>query len=204
MRKLGTIDLEILQLAINENGTFNENNLEKSKLKRFGVGKLLDSLASLKDRKLLLLNKDGSFSITDIAKEILWSKSIPIWARILRLLQIKSCSIEQIIEIITISKNELYENLETLRKHQFIIMLPQRQEEKIIKVYEIQSEGIEKINKTEKEGFENIEFNESGKNLEILTSIDEIINEIKKLETTQFKKEGIIKKLLKLKDDLEI
>ena len=204
MRKLGTIDLEILQLAINEKGTFNENNLEKSKLKRFGVGKLLDSLASLKDRKLLLLNKDGSFSITDIAKEILWSKSIPVWARILRLLQIKSCSIEQITEIITISKNELYENLETLRKHQFVIMLPQRQEEKIIKVYEIQSEGIEKINSTEKEGFENIKFNESGKNLEILTSIDEIVNEIKKLETNQFEKEEIIKKLLKLKDNLEI
>ena len=204
MRKLGTIDLEILQLAINENGTFNENNLEKSKLKRFGVGKLLDSLASLKDRKLLLLNKDGSFSITDIAKEILWSKSIPIWARILRLLQIKSCSIEQITEIITVSKNELYENLETLRKHQFIIMLPQRQEEKIIKVYEIQTEGIEKINSTEKEGFENIEFNESGKNLEILTSIDEIVNEIKKIETSQLEKEEIIKKLLKLKDNLEI
>ena len=204
MRKLGTIDLEILQLAINEKGTFNENNLEKSKLKRFGVGKLLDSLASLKDRKLLSLNKDGSFSITDIAKEILWSESIPVWARILRLLQIKSCSIEQITEIITISKNELLENLEKLRKHQFVIMLPQRQEGKIIKVYEIQSEGIEKINKTEKEGFENIEVNESGKNLEILTSIDEIVNEIKKLETNQFEKEEIIKKLLKLKDNLEI
>ena len=204
MRKLGTIDLEILQLAINEKGTFNENNLEKSKLKRFGVGKLLDSLASLKDRKLLLLNKDGSFSITDIAKGILWSKSIPVWARILRLLQIKSCNIEQITEIITISKNELLENLEKLRKHQFVIMLPQRQEGKIIKVYEIQSEGIEKINKTEKEGFENIEVNESGKNLEILTSIDEIVNEIKKLETSQFEKEEIIKKLLKLKGNLEI
>jgi DNA-binding PadR family transcriptional regulator len=204
MRKLGTIDLEILQLAINEKGMFNENNLEGSELKRFGVGKLLDSLASLKDRKLLSLNKDGSFSITDIAKEILWSKSIPIWARILRLLQIKSCSIEQITEIITVSKNELYENLETLRKHQFIIMLPQRLEEKIIKVYEIQSEGIEKINETEKEGFENIEFNESGKNIEILTSIDEIINEVKKIEDDQIKKEEIIKKLFKLKDNLEI
>ena len=204
MRKLGTIDLEILQLAMNEKGTFDENNLEKSKLKRFGVGKILDSLASLKDRKLLSLNKDGSFSITDIAKEILWSESIPVWARILRLLQIKSCNIEQITEIITISKNELLENLEKLRKHQFVIMLPQRQEGKIIKVYEIQSEGIEKINKTEKEGFENIEVNESGKNLEILTSIDEIVNEIKKLETSQFKKEEIIKKLSKLKDNLEI
>ena len=204
MRKLGTIDLEILQLAMNEKGTFDENNLEKSKLKRFGVGKILDSLASLKDRKLLSLNKDGSFSITDIAKEILWSESIPVWARILRLLQIKSCSIEQITEIITISKNELLENLEKLRKHQFVIMLPQRQEGKIIKVYEIQSEGIEKINKTEKEGFENIEVNESGKNLEILTSIDEIVNEIKKIETSQLEKEEIIKKLLKLKDNLEI
>ena len=61
MRKLGTIDLEILQLAMNEKGTFNENNLEKSELKRFGVGKLLDSLASLKDRKLLSLNENGSF-----------------------------------------------------------------------------------------------------------------------------------------------
>ena len=204
MRKLGTIDLEILQLAMNEKGTFDENNLEKSKLKRFGVGKILDSLASLKDRKLLSLNKDGSFSITDIAKEILWSESIPAWARILRLLQIKSCGIEQITEIITVSKNELYENLETLRKHQFVIMLPQRQEEKIIKVYEIQSEGIEKINSTEKEGFENIKFNESGKNLEILTSIDEIVNEIKKLKTSQLEKEEIIKKLLKLKNNLEI
>ena len=40
MRKLGTIDLEILHLAINENGKFNENNLENSNLKRLGVGKI--------------------------------------------------------------------------------------------------------------------------------------------------------------------
>ena len=46
MRKLGTVDLEILHLAIKENGTFNENNLENSELKRLGVGKILDSLAS--------------------------------------------------------------------------------------------------------------------------------------------------------------
>ena len=38
MRKLGTIDLEILQLAVNQNGTFNETHLENSKLKRHGVG----------------------------------------------------------------------------------------------------------------------------------------------------------------------
>ena len=49
MRKLGTIDFEVLQLAMNENGTFDETHLENSKLKRHGVGKILDTLASLKD-----------------------------------------------------------------------------------------------------------------------------------------------------------
>ncbi len=103
MRKLGTIDLQVLHLAIKENGTFNENNLENSELKKLGVGRILDTLASLKDRKLVSLNSDGSFSITDLAREILWSGNIPTWAKILRLLQIKSCSIEQIVDILRIS-----------------------------------------------------------------------------------------------------
>ena len=55
MRKLGTVDLEILNLAIKENGTFNENNLENSELKKLGVGRILDALASLKDRKRTVL-----------------------------------------------------------------------------------------------------------------------------------------------------
>lgn len=71
MAKLGTIDLEILNLAIKGNGTFNEINLENSELKRLGVGRILDELASLKDRKLILQNSDGSFSITELARKIL-------------------------------------------------------------------------------------------------------------------------------------
>jgi hypothetical protein len=81
MRKLGTIDLEILHLAMNGNGAFNENNLENSELKKQGVGKILDTLASLKDRKMISQNKDGSFSITNLAKEILWSQNVPTWAK---------------------------------------------------------------------------------------------------------------------------
>ena len=68
MRKLGTVDLEILDLAMKKNGTFNENNLENSELKRLGVGRILDALASLKDRKLISLNGDGSFFITNLAR----------------------------------------------------------------------------------------------------------------------------------------
>ncbi len=137
MRKLGTVDLEILNLAVKENGTFNENNLENSGLKRLGVGRILDALASLKGRKLISLNSDGSFSITDLAREILWSNNIPTWAKILRLLQIKSCSMEQIADILRTSEDKLIENIEKLRKNQFVLMSPQRQEGKLVKVYEI-------------------------------------------------------------------
>ena len=204
MRKLGTIDLEILHLAVNENGTFNENNLENSKLKRLGVGKILDSLATLKDRKMLSLNKDGSFSITGLAREILWSENIPTWAKILRLLQIKSCNIDQIEDILKISRNELAEDIEKLRKNQFVLMAPQRIEEKIIKVYEILPEGVEEIDKTESEGFNNVNFGEIKPEIEILSIVDEVIKEIQDSQLEEIKKNTIIKKLSKLKSKLEI
>ena len=111
MRKLGTIDFEVLQLAMNENGTFDETHLENSKLKRHGVGKILDTLASLKDKKFISMNQNGSFTITDLAKEILWSSKIPTWAKILRLLQIKSCDLQQIIETIDNSEENVFNEL---------------------------------------------------------------------------------------------
>ncbi|MDH3855427.1 MAG: hypothetical protein OES27_04815 [Nitrosopumilus sp.] len=204
MRKLGTIDLEILHLAINENGTFNENNLENSELKRLGVGKILDSLAILKDRKMISLNNNGSFSITEFAREILWSKNIPKWARILRLLQIKSCNMEQISDILKIPKLEASEEVEKLRKSQFVLMSPQRQEEKIVKVFEILPEGVEEIDKTETEGFDKIKFGDIKPEIEILSRVDEIIKEIQNTHLEQTKKDTIIKKLSELKNKLEI
>ena len=204
MRKLGTIDLEILQLAVNQNGTFNETHLENSKLKRHGVGKILGTLASLKDRKFISMNDNGSFTITELAKEILWSSKIPIWAKILRLLQIKSCDLQQIIETINSSEEKIFNELEQLRKNQLVLMSPQRQDEKLIKVYEILPEGIEVIDKTETQGFENINFGKNEPEGEIIGTIDEIINEIQKLSCSDNEKDNITKKLELLKNKLEI
>jgi len=204
MRKLGTIDLEILQLAVNQNGTFNETHLENSKLKRHGVGKILGTLASLKDRKFISMNDNGSFTITELAKEILWSSKIPIWAKILRLLQIKSCDLQQIIETINSSEEKIFNELEQLRKNQLVLMSPQRQDEKLIKVYEILPEGIEVIDKTETQGFENINFGKNEPEGEIIGTIDEIINEIQKLSCSDNEKNNITKKLELLKNKLEI
>ena len=204
MRKLGTIDLEILSLAIKGKGTFNENNLENSDLKRYGVGKILDALASLKDRKFISLNSDGSFTITELAREILWSSNIPIWGRILRLLQIKSCNLNQIIEILAIDGDKIIHEIEQLRKNQLVLMSPQRQEDKLIKIYEILPEGINKIDKTETEGFEQINFGESRLNGEILEIIDEIKEEIQITNIPESEKNNIIVKLNNLKNRLEI
>ena len=206
MRKLGTIDLEILHLAIKTNGTFNETHLENSELKRLGVGKILDALASLKDRKMITLNNnDGSFSITDVAREILWTNKIPTWAKILRLLHIKSCSLSQIAEILGISEEKISDNLETLRKNQFVLMSPQRIDEKVIKIYEILQEGIERINKTETEGFdEEINSKTSRSEKDILELLDEIIEDIQSFEINQEKKKKTINKISELKQKLEI
>jgi DNA-binding PadR family transcriptional regulator len=204
MRKLGTVDLEILHLAIKENGTFNENSLESSELKRLGVGRLLDALASLKDRKLISLNNDGSFSITDLAREILWSNDVPTWGKILRLLQIKSCSMNLISDILRISDDKLLEEVEKLRKNQFVLMSPQRQEDKIVKIYEILPEGIDEIDRTETEGFNNTNFGEIKSEVEILSLIDNIMKEIQESQMDQPKKDSITEKLSKLKDKLEI
>jgi DNA-binding PadR family transcriptional regulator len=204
MRKLGTIDLEVLNLAIKKNGTFNENNLENSELKRLGVGKILDTLASLKDRKLISLNSDGSFSITDLAREILWRNNIPTWAKILRLLQIKSCTMKQIVDILRISEDKLIEDVEKLRKNQFVLMSPQRQEDKLVKVYEILPEGVKEIDRTEVDGFDSTSFDKSKPAVEILSLVDEIVKEIQDCQMDQLKKDSISEKLSKLKDRLEI
>jgi DNA-binding PadR family transcriptional regulator len=204
MRKLGTIDLEVLHLAIKENGSFNENNLEDSELKRHGVGKILDTLASLKDRKFISLNSDGSFSITDLAREILWNSSIPLWARILRLLQIKSCNLDQIIEIIEAEENQIIQELEELRKNQFVLMSPQRQDEKLNKIYEILPEGIEEIDKTETQGFNKTNFGKLKSKGGILEIIDKIQDQIQNASCLESEKKNVIEKLNDLKNKLEI
>jgi len=204
MKKLGTIDLEILHLAVKEKGTFNENNLENSELKRHGVGKILDTLASLKDRKFISLNKDGSFSITELAREILWSSNIPTWAKILRLLQIKSCNLNQIIEIIGMSEDKIIAEIEKLRKNEFLLMSPQRQENKLIKIYEILPDGINEVDKTETEGFNKIKFGEIKSNGGILEIIDEIKKDVQNISNSEIEKNNIIKKLNNLKNKLEI
>ena len=202
MVKLGTIDLEILHLGIKGNGSFNEKGIENSELKRLGVGRILDALASLKDRKLINLNSDGSFSITDLAKHTLWDEQVPTWVKILRLLEIKSCTIEAISDVLKKPEIELVDEIEKLRKNQLVLMAPLRQESKIIKMYEILPDGIERIKKIEENGFQKDSLEEKKPKTEIFELIDQIIKEISK--DSEFNKKDIILKLNEIKEKLKI
>jgi len=203
MTKLGLIDLQILHLGIKGNGKFNEKDIENSELKRLGVGRILDALASLKDRRLINLNSDGSFFITDLAKHTLWDEQIPTWVKILRLLEIKSCSSEAISDFLKKPEIKLIDEIEKLRKNQLILMSPLRQESKIIKMYEILPEGIEKIKKIEETGFQNDSLEEKKPRIEIFELIDQIRKEIS--EEPEFNnKKSIILKLDQIKEKLKI
>jgi len=110
----------------------------------------------------------------------------------------------QIVDILGISEDILLEDVEKLRKNQFILMSPQRKEGKLVKVYEILSKNINEIDKTETEGFNNTNFGELKSEVEILSLIDNIMKEIQDSQLGQLKKDTIIGKLSKIKDKLKI
>lgn len=154
MRLIGTIDLEVLHVAIRAGGKFNEGDLERSDLKRLGVGRILDALASLKDKKMISLNPDGSFSVTEKARALLWSPDVPEWARILRLLQVRSCSAEQVEDILGIGHDTLERAMDDLRRQQYVLMSPQRRDGRVVRIYEILPDGAQRIDRTDADGFD--------------------------------------------------
>jgi len=204
MNKLGFVDLEILFLGINGNGKFNEMDIEKSDLKKLGVGRILDSLASLKDRKLIILQEDGSFSVTDLARHSLWDETIPLWVRILRILEIKSFSIEEMIYFLKKEERKILDELEMLRKNNLVLMSPQRIDSKIIKMYEILPEGVEKIHSVEIEGVDKHALKENlDKKAEVTTIINQITRDVNDLEISFDKKERIIAGLQKIVERID-
>jgi len=201
MIKLGFTDLEILHLGIKGRGTFNEKDIENSNLKRLGVGRILDALASLKDRKLIELTKDGFFSITDLARYFLWDEKTPLWIRILKILEIKSFSSEEMSYFLEKTEKEVLDEIENLRKSNLVLMSPQRTDSKVVRIFEILPDGIEKLKKVEKEGLEKEEKGTKAEN-DIIDILEQIIKDIKGLEIQEEKKREIISKILSIKEKI--
>jgi len=202
--KLGTIDLEILVLGISNDGKFNENDIEESELKRLGVGKILDTLAILKDKNLIALGQDGTFQVTELAKMQLWSEKIPLWVRILRLLEIKSHIINEISQILREPISDIEEQLEDLRKNQLVLMSPTRKEGRLEKIFEILQEGKEYLETIEVEGIPQKIHGTKPIETEIVELLDQLTNEISQSKLSENEQKSIMSKLDKIKDRLNV
>lgn len=204
MTKLTMVDLKILFLGINKDGSFDENDIEKSDLKKLGVGRILDQLASLKERGLIEMNSNGSFSITNSGQNILWDDQIPLWLKILRILEIKSQNTATIASFLLASLDKVNEEIEDLRKRHLVLMSPLRNETGLEKFYEILPEGIETIEKSQKGEFKDKPQIKNSQ-VEILPILDETIKQIQEMqEISSDKKQNIVSNLLKIKEKLEI
>ena len=204
MTKLSIVDLQILYLGIKGNGRFDEKDIDQSELKKLGVGRILDQLASLKERKLIDLNADGSFSLTSMARHILWDSQMPMWIKILRILEIKSQSLEKISSFLLLSEDLIQNEIEDLRKRQLVLMSPFRNETGLVKIYEILPEGIEQIKKAQSEGVQN-KSEIKKPQIEIWSIIEETIEHVRGLEgISDEKKDDIISNLIKIKDKLQV
>ena len=202
MIKLSLLDLGILRLGINEKRKFDENDIAKSELNKLGVGKILDQLASLKERNLITMNKEGSFSITEDVKKVLWDENTPIEIRILRILEISPQTLQKIASLLLIQEDRIHKAIEELQKNHLVLMSTVKKEERIVKMYEILSEGVEYLSRVNLGITQSIsELNPQLKNLDILQDTIEEISRLKNISEEE--KNKIIKNLESVKKNLD-
>lgn len=202
MIKLSLLDLGILRLGINEKGKFDENDIAKSELNKLGVGRILDQLASLKERNLIAMNKEGSFSITEDVKKVLWDENTPIEIRILRILEISPQTLQKIASLLLIQEDQIHQAIEELQKNHLVLMSTVKKEERIVKMYEILSEGVEYLSRVNLGITQSIsELNPQLKNLDILQDTIEEISKLKNISEEE--KNKIIKNLESVKKNLD-
>lgn len=202
MLNLTITDLQILNLGIIGNGRFDENDIAKSDLSKLGVGRILDQLASLKERNLIDMNKDGSFSITKEATSILWNSQTPTELKILKILEIGPQMSQRLTSILLSTQEKIEKSLEELRKNHLILMSTVKNEMGIVKMYEILPEGAEYLERPTPE--KNQMSSDSKKNSKNVQILENIIGKISGLtKFSEEEKTEIISSLKKIKENLE-
>jgi hypothetical protein len=201
MTNLSPTDLKFIFLGIMRNGKFDEKTIANSELAKLGVGRILDQLASLKERNLILMNKDGSFSITDIARNTLWELKTPIEIRILKILEISPQTLENIAALLQISEEIIQKKIKELQWNHLVLMTTIKNDIGIVRSYEILPEGLEYLEKSNSGKTQSFHSNSKGENIRILQNIIEEIQNFKEISNDS--KNKIISDLNKVKQSLE-
>lgn len=202
MVKLSVLDLQLLHLGAKGNGNFDETDIAKSELNKMGVGRILDQLASLKERNLISMNKNKTFSITEEARKFLWDKNTSTELKILRILRIAPQTLDKISSFLLNHENQIQKKIEELQKNHLVLMSTVKNEVGIQKMYEILPEGLDYLDKADSGTIQNLnEIYPQLKNLDILQNT---IQEIKRLDgISEEIKNKLISNLQNVKNNLE-
>ena len=130
-----------MHLAVLSDGCLDETDIDKSRLGRLGTGRILDQLASLIDRGLLKASESGGFCVTDQARKTLWSDDVPLWVRILRVLDTKSLVIGDICTYLNEPGAAVTPEAEMLRRNGLVMITTIRDDSGIQKLFEILPDG---------------------------------------------------------------
>ena len=151
-------------------------------------------------------NDDGTFSITNSSKQILWNDEIPLWVKILRLLEIKPYPQRKISKFLNVDSEKILSELEIMRKNELVLMSPLRTDSGLEKMFEIMPTGVEQLDKINSEGYDNAQlvFEKSDEKKDIFDIIEELKEIIKSNEIDDSVKTTIIEKLEKIKSRLKI
>lgn len=147
MHKIDAVELEFLYLAASRKNGFDEKDIAESEIAQLGVGRVLDRLATLKERGLLETGHDGSFLITDAGRQIFWGENTLTETKILRLLKIKSLKVPDVARYLLEPEHHISEEIERLRVGGFVMFTTVRRADRIERVCEIMQEGLDLLDR---------------------------------------------------------
>ena len=190
MPLLGSVDVEFLALGVQ--GSFDETAIGNSGLSRLGTGRILDQLASLLERNLI--EADGPcFRITPKARSYLWDERTPLWARILRLLEITPLPAADICRYLDKDADGVASGLEDLRRGGLVIMYPVKKGDGLARVYQATEDGVRRLERP---------LDDTVPPVSAEKLISEIIRDVASLNADKPKKDAIVSRLETLRDVL--
>lgn len=186
---MGTLDVEFLLLAIRR--PFNEKDIADSSLKRLGIGRILDHLASMLERGLIK-PAGHSYAMTSKSAAYLWDQNIPVWLRILRLLDILPMPVHQMSLYLNEPAPQIQDALKVLRLGGLAMMYPVKKGEVVVQMHHITEEGKRRL-----------DLPEDPNPVSADDIISAIIRDVSALEADQRTKEIIVSRLEALQKMLQ-
>ncbi|MCG8621227.1 MAG: hypothetical protein MJE68_04375, partial [Proteobacteria bacterium] len=139
-----------------------------------------------------LLEVDGScFQMTSKARLYLWDEHTPLWARILRLLEILPLPADDLARYLDEKPDGVAAGLEELRKGGLVLMYPVKKKEGLARMYHATEDGVARLARP---------LDDAVPPVPARDLVSEIIRDVASLDADRTRKDAIVSRLETLRD----